>query len=323
MAQNITLMGASYSDVPAVQLPKTGGGTATFTDVTPTTALAADVASGKYFFDALGVLTQGTASGGGGGGWQTLHDGNVWINTSSPNWGAVDSYTTPLAANQTYRVTWVNDEYVCDTVAIQNASIYDGYYIGNPAVVGGSQSAGNEPFFIYRDTSTRLLICTSTAGEQNVYFKLELQVSSQSGLVYETGTFTPSTDETAHDVTFSNQHATAPMLYMCWDISSGRTSNNSPVNIMFGSAYNADGTTIYSGSSGTATFYGRFQCNYLGTNSISASGRNTQTINGSSYNALNWHVTSSGMHIYTDSSTCYFRTTRTYRWIAIWPPSTW
>lgn len=32
MAQNITLMGASYSDVPAVTLPKTGGGTATFVD---------------------------------------------------------------------------------------------------------------------------------------------------------------------------------------------------------------------------------------------------------------------------------------------------
>lgn len=67
MAQNITLLGASYADVPAVELPKTGGGTATFTDVTPTTAGAADVASGKLFFDALGVLTQGTASGGGGG----------------------------------------------------------------------------------------------------------------------------------------------------------------------------------------------------------------------------------------------------------------
>lgn len=32
MAQNITLLGASYSAVPAVQLPKTGGGTATFID---------------------------------------------------------------------------------------------------------------------------------------------------------------------------------------------------------------------------------------------------------------------------------------------------
>lgn len=30
MAQNITIWGASYSNVPAVTLPKTGGGTATF-----------------------------------------------------------------------------------------------------------------------------------------------------------------------------------------------------------------------------------------------------------------------------------------------------
>lgn len=32
MAQNITLLGASYQNVPAVTLPKTGGGTATFID---------------------------------------------------------------------------------------------------------------------------------------------------------------------------------------------------------------------------------------------------------------------------------------------------
>lgn len=66
MAQNITLLGASYSAVPAVNLPKTGGGTATFTDVTDTTAAAGDVASGKYFYTAAGVRTQGTSSGGGG-----------------------------------------------------------------------------------------------------------------------------------------------------------------------------------------------------------------------------------------------------------------
>lgn len=67
MAQNITLWGASYSAVPSVTLPKTGGGTASFTDVTDTTAAASDVASGKYFYTSAGVLTQGTSSGGGGG----------------------------------------------------------------------------------------------------------------------------------------------------------------------------------------------------------------------------------------------------------------
>ena len=71
MAQNITLMGASYADVPSVELPKTGGGTASFTDTSPTTAAAADVAAGKYFFTANGVLTLGTSSGG-------VEDGHVW-----------------------------------------------------------------------------------------------------------------------------------------------------------------------------------------------------------------------------------------------------
>lgn len=63
--QNITLLGASYPNVPSVVLPKTGGGSASFTDVTDTTAGASDVASGKYFYTSAGVRTQGTNSGGG------------------------------------------------------------------------------------------------------------------------------------------------------------------------------------------------------------------------------------------------------------------
>lgn len=66
MAQNITLMGATYNDVPAVELPKSGGGVASFTDVTDTTAGASDVASGKYFYTSAGVRTAGTGTGGGG-----------------------------------------------------------------------------------------------------------------------------------------------------------------------------------------------------------------------------------------------------------------
>ena len=66
MAQNITLLGASYNDVPAVTLPKTGGGTARFDDASVTTAIAEDVASGKIFLSSDGTITEGTATGGGG-----------------------------------------------------------------------------------------------------------------------------------------------------------------------------------------------------------------------------------------------------------------
>ena len=38
MAKNISLLGADYPNVPAVQLPQTGGGTATFYDIEKTEA---------------------------------------------------------------------------------------------------------------------------------------------------------------------------------------------------------------------------------------------------------------------------------------------
>lgn len=65
-ARNISLLGATYSNVPGVTLPVSGGGSATFYEVSDTTATAADVATGKYFYTASGVKTQGTNSGGGG-----------------------------------------------------------------------------------------------------------------------------------------------------------------------------------------------------------------------------------------------------------------
>lgn len=70
MSQSIRLWGATYSNVPAIDLPKSTSGVATFTDVTDTTAAASDVASGKYFYTASGVRTAGTSSGGGGSGLQ-------------------------------------------------------------------------------------------------------------------------------------------------------------------------------------------------------------------------------------------------------------
>lgn len=45
MAKNVSLLGADYPNVPAVQLPQTGGGTATFYDIAVVDALNSDSAT--------------------------------------------------------------------------------------------------------------------------------------------------------------------------------------------------------------------------------------------------------------------------------------
>lgn len=126
MAQNITLMGASYIAVPAVTLPKTGGGTASFTDVTDTTAAAADVASGKYFYTAAGVRTQGTNSGGGG------ESKNVQVvqgttRTTSSTLTAIGAEMTVTKAG-TYDVYW----------SAFRSSTSSSYTYGTQLYVGGT-----------------------------------------------------------------------------------------------------------------------------------------------------------------------------------------
>lgn len=105
MSQNISLWGASYSAVPSILLPKQGGGTASFTDVSDTTAAASDVATGKYFYTAAGVRTQGTSSGGGGSSKACyVHMGLASRRANS--YGATDAKVTVAKAG-TYTISYV------------------------------------------------------------------------------------------------------------------------------------------------------------------------------------------------------------------------
>ena len=60
MGQNVTIAGASYPDVPALDVPKTGGGTARFVDTADDTVTPASLKSGVTAHDASGAKITGT-----------------------------------------------------------------------------------------------------------------------------------------------------------------------------------------------------------------------------------------------------------------------
>ncbi len=88
MSQNISWLGNDYPNVPWVELPKTGGGTALFSDATPTTATVGDVVSGKIFINSSGNQDSGTLviqhyfTGSGAPSSSTGVDGDIYLQTS-------------------------------------------------------------------------------------------------------------------------------------------------------------------------------------------------------------------------------------------------
>ena len=225
MAQNISLLGADYSAVPSVLLPKTGGGTASFTDVTDTTAAAADVAAGKYFYTASGVRTLGTGSGGGGGGSLT------------------------------------------------------------------------------QDQNGYLVVPTTGGG-------------GSTGLEYEEGTWTPTTDTDTTAISFTDTHTTAPAFALVQDIDNTTSSIASTDSVLVYIIVNFNGCYGSVPYSTGSYIVGMSRYSYKTSSGQSMTGSQIATTN-----SMNNYITASGITFYT-ATTRYFRANRTYKWIAVWAPTT-
>lgn len=89
MAQNVVINGVTYQDVPEVDIPKSGGGTAKFYDTAGATAAATDILTGKTAFGASGSVSGSMANNGSTSGTISTKSGAVTIPAGYTTGGTV------------------------------------------------------------------------------------------------------------------------------------------------------------------------------------------------------------------------------------------
>lgn len=97
MAQNVTINGVTYQNVPEVDIPKNGGGTAKFFDTADGDITSADVLTGKTGFNATGSVTGSMANNGSTSGTISTKAGTVTIPAGYTTGGTVSISSTEQA----------------------------------------------------------------------------------------------------------------------------------------------------------------------------------------------------------------------------------
>lgn len=97
MAQNVVINGVTYSNVPEVDIPKSGSGTAKFYDTSGADITSADVLTGKTGYGASGEVQGGMANNGSVSGDISTKAGTVVIPAGYTSGGTVGISSTEQA----------------------------------------------------------------------------------------------------------------------------------------------------------------------------------------------------------------------------------
>lgn len=164
MAQNVVINGVTYSDVPEVDIPKSGGGSAQFFDTSDADAGQGDVLSGKTYYKD-GKKTGNMPNNGSTSGTISTKAGTVSIPAGYTSGGTVGIDATEqakiIADNIKSGVTILGQtgsSMVVDTTiasgAASAASIVNGY----SAFVNGQKVDGTATLpVISQDSTTKVL----------------------------------------------------------------------------------------------------------------------------------------------------------------------
>lgn len=94
MAQNVIINGVTYQNVPEVDIPKSGGGTAKFFDTASGDLTSGDLLTGKTGFGSSGSVSGSMANNGATGGNISTKAGTVTIPAGYTSGGTVSISST-------------------------------------------------------------------------------------------------------------------------------------------------------------------------------------------------------------------------------------
>lgn len=138
------------------------------------------------------------------------------------------------------------------------------------------------------------------------------------GLVYETGTYTPSSDSTTPYIYFTDTHSTYPIYINIVDVTETLATENSMLSWTFVNWYDTY-NSYFKGTSST-NYYGRYLYQYKTSSGVSA-GTNESTTLTSNSGGLYFLLDNTVFAPYSFGSSRYWRSGRTYKWVAIWAPT--
>lgn len=327
-APDIKLLGTTYPSVTGVTLPKNGGGTASFPFVEGTKAITSsgntDVTNYATASVAAGSATP-PATISGSGSTISTSSGTITLSktvsvTPSVSAGYVSSGTAgnasvSLSASATIKAATTYHPSTSDQ------TISSGTYTTGAQTIKGVLLTNLLASIIKSGEVVKVGDSTDDDCVTSVTGTYSGGGTPTSGLVYETGTYTPSSNIAKPTISFANTHTTPPVFVAISDVSSASgitSSSNITWSIidhyrLFGAGWP---------SSTTTTYYGLVTYNYRGSSNTSLSSTSILYNSDDTGTSTNQHyrywATASAFNPGSNSNSRYWRSGRTYKWIAVW-----
>ena len=143
-------------------------------------------------------------------------------------------------------------------------------------------------------------------------------VAGGGGLEYESGTWIPNVDIGMGSVSFTNTHTSRPMYVIIQDVTNSVASSSSNLFWAITSWYDGFGAPFLDNYG--SNVYARTSYAYMSSGSVTYGGVTITELTGDRNTMANF-LSASAFGPTTGSTSRYWRAGRTYKWIAVWAPT--